>query len=37
MPSGTGALSIQTRMGETELAIPRDRNGEFEPHIIDME
>jgi putative transposase len=26
--------TIQTRMGETELAIPRDRNGAFEPHII---
>ncbi|CAA7600835.1 Transposase, mutator type [Acididesulfobacillus acetoxydans] len=32
--NGYSRKTIQTRMGETELAIPRDRNGEFEPHII---
>ncbi|MDI6913137.1 MAG: transposase, partial [Desulfitobacteriaceae bacterium] len=32
--NGYSRKTIQTRMGETELAIPRDRNGAFEPHII---
>jgi len=26
--------SVITSMGEVELAVSRDRNGKFEPHII---
>jgi transposase-like protein len=32
--NGYGLKTIQTDMGKTELRIPRDRNGEFEPKII---
>ena len=32
--NGYGVKTIQTDMGKTELRIPRDRNGDFEPKII---
>lgn len=32
--NGYSPKTIKTKMGKTELAIPRDRNGEFEPQII---
>jgi transposase-like protein len=32
--NGYGAKTIQTQLGKTELKVPRDRNGEFEPAII---
>ena len=32
--NGYGVKTIQTDMGKTELRVPRDRNGEFEPKII---
>jgi transposase-like protein len=32
--NGYGKKTIQTQLGKTELQIPRDRRGEFEPKII---
>jgi transposase-like protein len=32
--NGYGVKTIQTQLGKTELKVPRDRNGEFEPTII---
>jgi len=32
--NGYSKKVIKTSMGETEINIPRDRNGEFEPHVI---
>lgn len=32
--NGYSSKSIKTSLGETELDIPRDRNGKFEPRII---
>jgi putative transposase len=32
--NGYSLKSIKTSLGETELDIPRDRNGRFEPQII---
>lgn len=32
--NGYSKKTIQTNLGQTELTIPRDRNGEFEPQII---
>ena len=32
--NGYGSKTIQTDLGKTELRIPRDRNGEFEPSLI---
>lgn len=32
--NGYSSKTIQTRYGETELKIPRDRNGNFEPKIV---
>lgn len=32
--NGYSTKSIKTRLGETELNVPRDRNGRFEPQII---
>lgn len=32
--NGYSKKTIKTKIGETEIAIPRDRNGEFEPQII---
>ena len=32
--NGYGSKTIQTDLGKTELRIPRDRNGEFEPRLI---
>lgn len=32
--NGYSSKSIKTSLGETELGIPRDRNGKFEPQII---
>jgi len=32
--NGYSKKTIKTRLGETELTVPRDRNGEFEPRII---
>lgn len=32
--NGYSQKTIKTKMGETELNIPRDRNGKFEPRII---
>ena len=33
--NGYGKKTIKTELGETEIAIPRDRNGEFEPQVIE--
>lgn len=33
--NGYNKKTIQTQMGKTELRIPRDRNGEFEPQLIE--
>lgn len=32
--NGYSKKTVQTKMGRTEIKIPRDRNGEFEPQII---
>jgi len=32
--NGYSKKTIKTKYGETELSVPRDRNGEFEPKII---
>jgi transposase-like protein len=32
--NGYSKKTVQTQMGKTEIKIPRDRNGEFEPQII---
>jgi len=32
--NGYSSKTVKTRMGEAEIAIPRDRNAEFEPQII---
>ena len=32
--NGYSKKTVQTQMGKTELKVPRDRNGEFEPQII---
>lgn len=32
--NGFNKKTIKTNYGTTELAVPRDRNGEFEPQII---
>ena len=32
--NGYSTKTLKTSMGETEIKIPRDRNGDFEPHII---
>jgi len=32
--NGYSTKNIKTSYGKTEIEIPRDRNGEFEPHII---
>jgi len=32
--NGYSQKTVKTRAGQTEIAIPRDRNGEFEPQII---
>lgn len=32
--NGYSKKTVKTQMGKTELQIPRDRNGEFEPQII---
>ncbi|PHJ37770.1 transposase Mu [Desulforamulus profundi] len=32
--NGYSKKTVQTQMGRTEIKIPRDRNGEFEPQII---
>lgn len=33
--NGYGKKTIKTELGETELSIPRDRNGEFNPQVIE--
>ena len=33
--NGYNKKTIQTQMGKAEIKIPRDRNGEFEPHLIE--
>ena len=33
--NGYNTKTIQTQLGKTELKIPRDRNGEFEPKLIE--
>lgn len=33
--NGYNKKTIQTQMGKTEIKIPRDRNGEFEPRLIE--
>lgn len=33
--NGYNIKTIQTQLGKTELKIPRDRNGEFEPQLIE--
>ena len=32
--NGYNKKTLQTQMGKTEIKVPRDRNGEFEPQII---
>lgn len=32
--NGYSKKTIKTKFGETELTVPRDRNGEFEPRVI---
>jgi transposase-like protein len=32
--NGYSKKTLKTRFGETELIVPRDRNGEFEPKIM---
>lgn len=32
--NGYSKKNIKTKFGETELSVPRDRNGEFEPKIV---
>ncbi len=33
--NGYGKKTIQTELGQTELRVPRDRNGSFEPQVIE--
>lgn len=33
--NGYGRKTIKSELGETEIVIPRDRNGEFEPQVIE--
>ena len=33
--NGYGRKTIKSELGETEIRIPRDRNGEFEPQLIE--
>lgn len=33
--NGYNKKTIQTQMGKTEIKVPRDRNGEFEPQLIE--
>ncbi len=33
--NGYNKKTIQTQMGKAEIKIPRDRNGEFEPQVIE--
>lgn len=33
--NGYGTKVIKSEMGETEIRVPRDRNGEFEPQLIE--
>lgn len=33
--NGYGKKTLKTELGETELQVPRDRNGEFEPQVIE--
>jgi putative transposase len=33
--NGYGKKTLKTELGEIELSVPRDRNGEFEPQIIE--
>jgi len=32
--NGHSKKTLKTRMGSTEIAVPRDRNGEFDPMIV---
>jgi transposase-like protein len=32
--NGYGKKTMKTELGECEIAVPRDRNGEFEPIVI---
>lgn len=33
-PNGYSSKTLKTRQGEVEVAVPRDRNGEFEPRVV---
>jgi transposase-like protein len=33
--NGYNTKTLQTQMGKAEIQVPRDRNGEFEPHLIE--
>jgi putative transposase len=33
--NGYGKKTIKTELGETEISVPRDRNGTFEPQVIE--
>ncbi len=33
--NGYGKKTIKTELGETEITVPRDRNGTFEPQVIE--
>lgn len=33
--NGYNKKTVQTQMGKAEIKVPRDRNGEFEPHVIE--
>lgn len=32
--NGYNKKTLKTELGETEIRVPRDRNGEFKPHLI---
>jgi len=32
--NGYGKKTVKTELGETEISVPRDRNGDFEPQVI---
>ena len=33
--NGYGRKTLKSELGETEIRVPRDRNGEFEPQVIE--
>lgn len=33
-PHGSWKKTVKTQLGEVEVKVPRDRNGEYEPQVI---